>query len=151
MRGATPTASLASHPKFWSPGAPGIPAQGKYVTAPSMRHEAGWASLWMWNPPLHPPRCGRLGWETMSSFRPAGVHCDSQERQAKLLEALLEKKEMHFQRERVWYTGLALSPPQGPGPVGILRLNRPAHKTRKSFVPEWRRAAVLSHPDMPAI
>lgn len=33
----------------------------------------------------------------------------SQERQAKWLEALLEKKEMYFQREGVWDTGPALT------------------------------------------
>lgn len=87
---------------------------------PSVRHGVGWERPLMRNPPLHPPRCGRLGWETMSSFRRAGVHCDSQERRAKLLEALLEKKEMYFQRERVWHTGPALTPPQGQGPAGIL-------------------------------
>ena len=37
----------------------------------------------------------------------------SRERQAKLLEALLEKKEMCFQREGVWYPGPVLTAPRG--------------------------------------
>lgn len=83
----------------------------------------------------------------MSSFSQAGVRCDSQKSEAKLLRALLERKETYFQREGVWHTEMcpALTPPPGQ------RLGSEAHKTRKSSASEWERAAVPGLPTMPAI
>lgn len=124
--GATPAAALGSHSTFWSPGGPSYPSQGEQSLSATPRYQAGWESPYCATP-SPPTMCGRLRWQTMSSFRRAGVHCDRVRRGSQAARGPSRKKEMCFQGEGAWHAGMspALTPP-----------HTPAH--RKSSAPGWQ-------------